>query len=145
MSYISEHCIYLLILSFMDFFFTSIFEIQLIGIFFDNPFLFQDWNLGQTSFGDDAMKQRIKGILIIFSVETFQKFSSCRIFIIDDDLYFTIFHRAVIVPVMLKYPRINFPFLCNVTNVFLHSFFQSFLSFSNIFFLTVFAIINFIR
>ena len=29
-------------------------------IFLDDPVLFQNWNLGQTSFLDDAMKQRVQ-------------------------------------------------------------------------------------
>ena len=32
----------------------------LIGIFFHDPFLFQNWNLSQMSFVDDYMKQRVK-------------------------------------------------------------------------------------
>ena len=31
----------------------------LIGKFFDDPFLFQNWNLVQMSFVDDGMKQRV--------------------------------------------------------------------------------------
>ena len=85
----------------------------------------------------------IKGILIIFTVETFKKFSSCRIFITDDHFCVIKFHGVVIVPAMLKYQGI-FTFCSDVTDVFLYSFFQSFLSFSNIFYLTVFAI-NFIH
>ena len=33
-------------------------DVALIGYFFDDPFLFQNLNLSQTSFVDDAMKQR---------------------------------------------------------------------------------------
>ena len=32
-------------------------DVALTGSFFDDPFLFQNRNLGQTSFVDDAMKQ----------------------------------------------------------------------------------------
>ena len=35
----------------------------LIGNFIDDPFLFQNWNLGQTSFVDDAMKQRVNDMV----------------------------------------------------------------------------------
>ena len=35
-------------------------DVSLIGNLFDDPFLFQKCNSSQTSFVDDAMKQRIK-------------------------------------------------------------------------------------
>ena len=34
-----------------------------IGNYFGDPFLFQNWNLGKTSFADDAMKQMVKFVL----------------------------------------------------------------------------------
>ena len=47
------------------------------GNFFDDPFLFQNWNLGQMSFVDDAMKQRVKQrIYVGLSIPIFFKYLS---------------------------------------------------------------------
>ena len=37
-------------------------DAALIGFSFHDPFLFQNWNWSQTSFVDDAMKQKINNI-----------------------------------------------------------------------------------
>ena len=49
-----------LTLCFVNFIYFDFRDAALIGNFFHDPFLFQNWNLGQMSFVDDGIKQRVK-------------------------------------------------------------------------------------
>ena len=40
----------------------------LIGNFFHDPYLFQNWNLGQTSFVDDAMNKWVNNVFILLLI-----------------------------------------------------------------------------